>query len=170
MWGQTSGSVLLWPDPTGSDWVFIFPPNAGTNGQILSTDGVSAASWIDFVKKGSTSLTVTSGFTVNGGSVSCTWSITGNVATVTLSVVTGTSSGAGIHLSGLGTAVPAIIPSSMQYIPVVVQTSISTYNFGYALIDGAGNIYIYSDAAGSYFTSGQTVGLSVGASLVYPLY
>lgn len=44
--GATSGNVKLFASAITSTYNFVFPPNAGTSGYLLSTDGAGNTSWI----------------------------------------------------------------------------------------------------------------------------
>ena len=67
------------PDALAADYVFVLPPNDGTNGQVLTTDGNGVTTWTTngagTVTSVATSGTV-SGITLTGGPISSTGTIT----------------------------------------------------------------------------------------------
>lgn len=113
--GNTSGTVTIQPLAAAGGYTLTLPPDDGTSGQILSTDGAGVLTWV--TAAGGGTVTTLSVVTANG--------FAGTVANPTTTPsITITTSITGL-LKGNGTAISAAV-SGTDYLPAIGGTSITT--------------------------------------------
>lgn len=132
----------------------------------ISVNGNSAFNFYDNAKIGSVTRAFTGAFTGFSGSVTGTvrWDRHGNVVTITLPAVSGTSNTSTMTMTGMPVE---IVPGGYQQVFPLVVVDGGVNKLGIASIESDGTVYFYSTIAAGPFVNSGTKGVAFTSSLSY---
>lgn len=156
MAGQTAGIAQIQAAPGGGNILFQLPPNNGTTGYILSTDGAGHTSWIVAPSGGGGG-----GATPGGSTTQVQYNLTGAFAgDSSFTYVTPGALTLGATSSSTGSLALASTTSGVVTVqPLAIS---GTYNFNLPISAGTAGLPLVSGGGGSAAQSYAILGLSGG--------